>query len=86
MLISWLFLISLGYFAVGFVLNIQRFSKMAEFNIFLSLLLLIIGFVNNGLAEQEGIFLYLVQGISILGLAILPSLIAWKQQKEECRV
>lgn len=86
MFLSWLFLISLGYFAVGFVLNIRRFTKMAEFNICLSLFLLILGFLTNNLLVSEGIYLYFVQAMTIIGLAVLPSIVAWRQQKEECCV
>jgi len=78
----WLFLISLGYFSVGFVLNIKAYERVAMFNIFSSLVLLSYG-AYFGLLESRGAFLSIVQGVVILGLAVLPSLVALQQQKVE---
>ena len=81
--LSWLFLISLGYFAVGFVLNIKDFSKMAQFNMVMALVLLIVGSYFDLLLIKDSLFMTLTQAVVIFGLAILPSVIARKQQKEE---
>ncbi|HIP51872.1 MAG TPA: hypothetical protein EYG94_07275 [Campylobacterales bacterium] len=81
--LSWLFLISLGYFAVGFVLNIKDFSKMAKFNMVAALVLLSVGAYFDLLATQDSLFMTLTQAVVIFGLAILPSIIAKKQQKRE---
>jgi hypothetical protein len=79
--LSWLFLISLGYFAVGYVLNIPLFAKMAQFNIWLSIILLTIGLnLGHFVGSESSCFKY-VQAAVILGLAIFPSIIAWKQKK-----
>ena len=78
----WLFLISLGYFSVGFVLNIKAYERVAMFNIFSSLVLLSYG-AYFGLLESRGAFLSVVQGVVILGLAVLPTLVALQQQKVE---
>ncbi len=80
--LSWLFLISMGYFTVGFILNIKNYARMAKFNITLSLLLLSIGDLLD-LLEERGLFLRVVQIIVILGLTILPSIVAYKQQRVE---
>ena len=80
--LSWLFLISIGYYAVGHVLNIQRFSKMAQFNVFLSIFFLAMGGYQEQLVGTESDCFVLVQGAVVLGLAILPALIAWHQKKE----
>ncbi len=80
--LSWLFLISLVYYAVGFVLNIQRFTQMATFNMFASILLLAIGFVNENLVGASHTYLYVVQIFMLLGLALMPSQVAWQQLKE----
>ena len=80
--ILWLFLISLGYFAVSFVLNVKAYEKVAIFNIFSSLVLLSYGAYFE-LLESRGTFLNIVQGVVILGLAVLPTLIALQQQKVE---
>ena len=80
--LSWLFLISLGFFAVGFALNIKRFTWMAQFNILLSILLLCVGWQQEHLVGMDSWCFTLVQGVVIFGLAVLPSLIAWKQKRE----
>jgi hypothetical protein len=79
--LSWLFLVSLGYFAVGYVLNIPLFAKMAQFNIWLSIILLAIGLNLGHLVGSESSYFKYVQAAVILGLAIFPSIIAWKQKK-----
>ena len=80
--LSWLFLISIGYFAVGHVLNIKRFSKMAKFNVSLAIILLGVGSYQGHLVGTGSNCFYVVQGAVILGLAILPALIAWHQKRE----
>ena len=82
-LLTWLFSISLGYFAVGFVLNIERFTQMAQFNMVTALVLLSIGAYFNLLVGFESLFYTLVQAVVIVGLAVLPTSIAWHQQKQE---
>jgi len=77
----WLFLCSVGYFSVGFVLNIRRFTQMAQFNIFASVLLLAIGYFIDVL-EGKSDYLIVVQIFVVLGLAIMPSIVAWQQIKE----
>ena len=81
--LSWLFLVSLGYFAVGFVLNIKDFSKMAEFNMLMALLLLSVGTYFDLLKTKDSFFITFIQAVVIFGLALLPSIIARKQQKDE---
>ena len=80
--ILWLFLISLGHFAISFILNIKDYEKVATFNIFMALLLSGVA-VYFHLLEDRGTFLILVQAVVIFGLAVLPSLVAFKQQKLE---
>ncbi len=78
----WLFLCSVGYFSVGFVLNIKRFAQVAHFNIFASTLLLGIGYFMDTL-EGKSDFMIVVQIFVILGLAVMPSIVAWQQIQEE---
>ncbi len=78
----WLFLCSMGYFSIGFVLNIKRFSQVAHFNILASTLLLGIGYFMH-ILEDKGTFLIVVQIFVILGLAVMPSIVAWQQIQEE---
>jgi len=77
----WLFLCSVGYFSVGFVLNIKRFTQMAQFNIYAATVLLGIGYFIGAL-EEKGVYLSVVQLFVVLGLAIMPSIVAWQQIKE----
>jgi len=80
--LMWLFLVSLGYYAVGYVLNIRLFSKMAQFNIFLSIVLLSMAAYNDHLVGIDSNCFMFVQGAIVLGLAILPAMVAWHQKKE----
>ena len=82
MYLSWLFLVSLVDFGVGFVLNIQRFAQMAMFNMFAAILLLAIGFVNETLVGVDHTYLGVTQIFLILGLSIMPAAIAWQQLKD----
>ena len=79
----WLFLISLGYFSVGFILNIRDFTKIAQFNMVVALVLLVVGAYFNLLSESSMLFVTLTQAVVIFGLAVLPSIVARKQQKKE---
>lgn len=81
--LSWLFLISMGYFAVGFVLNIKAFTQMAKFNMILSLVLLVVGAYFDLFVGSDSLFVTLTQAVVIFGLAVAPSWIARKQQKDE---
>jgi len=80
--LSWLFLVSVGYYAVWYVLNIRLFSKMAQFNIVLSIILLAMAGYNDHLVGTDSNCFRVVQGAVLLGLAILPALVAWKQKKD----
>lgn len=80
--LSWVFLVSFGYFAVGFVLNIERFTQMAKFNMFASILLLVIGFFNNTLVGINLTYFTVVQIFIVIGLVVLPAKVAWYQKRE----
>ena len=82
MFLVWLFLVSMGYFAVGFVLNIQRFTQMAQFNMMAAVILLVIGFINHSIEGANSSYIWVVQVFMVLGLAVMPSIIAWQQIKE----
>jgi len=79
-LLLWLSLISMGYMAIGFVINVKDYEKLAFFNIFMALLLVVVGMSFN-LFEDRELFLVLVQSTLVFGLAIAPSLLAIKQKK-----
>ena len=78
----WLFLISIGQFAVGFVLNMKDLENISQFNIVMVLMLLGLGIYFN-ILQNEVLFLRVTQAMVILGLAVFPSLFALKLQKEE---
>jgi len=80
--LMWLFMVSLAYFSVGFVLNIQRFTQMARFNMLAAILLLAIGFINNMLVGADTTYIKIVQVFMVLGLAVMPAIVAWQQIKE----
>ena len=80
--LMWLFMVSLAYFSVGFVLNIQRFTQMARFNMLAAILLLAIGFINNMLVGADTTYIRIVQVFMVLGLAVMPAIVAWQQIKE----
>jgi hypothetical protein len=82
MLLTWLFIVSLGYFSVGFVLNIERFSQMATFNMVASIVLLTIGYINRTIEGTSDVYLVVVQLFLVLGLSFMPAVIAWQQLKE----
>jgi len=82
MFLLWLFMVSLGYFSVGFVLNIERFTQMASFNMVVAIALLAIGFVNHAVEGVDYVYLVVVQLFLVLGLSVMPAIIAWQQIKE----
>lgn len=81
MYLSWLSLISIGFFSMGHVLNIKPFSIMAQFNILVSMILLSVALYQENLAGTDNNYFYVVQFMLILGLSIIPFMIAWKQKK-----
>lgn len=80
--LSWLFIVSLGYYAVGYVLNIRRFTTMAQFNIVLSIVLLAVVGYNGQVVGTDSNYFRVVQGAILLGLSVLPAMVAWHQKKE----
>ena len=84
--ILWLFLISMGNFAVGYVLNIKEYERLAIFNVLVAVTLTLFG-IFFSLLESRGIFMVFVQVMVVVGLAVIPSWIAYKQKsKEACSV
>jgi len=80
MLLLWLSLISLGYLAIAFVVNLKVYENLAFVNVFVALI--IMGIVMNfNLLQEKGVFLLAVQVVLILGLAVVPSWLAFKQSK-----
>lgn len=84
--LSWLFLISLGYMTVGFVLNIRRFERMAQINMTLAMTMLVVGWMRGHLVGIDSVCFRIVQAVVIVGLTVMPAWIAWKQKKDMQRV
>jgi uncharacterized membrane protein YiaA len=82
-MLLWLFLISLGYFSIGFILNIKLFTQMAQLNIAISFLLLTIGIFFDILLGTDSLFFTLTQAVAIFGLAIAPAWVAKQQIDKE---
>jgi hypothetical protein len=79
--LSWIFLISIGYFAVGYVINIPHFSHMAQLNIAVSMLLFVMGSYMGHLVGDSSLCIYLVQLYTIVGLSLFPAIIAYRQKR-----
>lgn len=81
MLIVWIFTISIGFFAISFALNIKLYAKISQFNIIIALALLTVG-LHWSLFEYQS-FVYVVQGFTLLCLAVLPTYLAIVQKKRQ---
>lgn len=82
-LLFWLFLISFGYSIIGYVMNISHFSKLGQANMIVALTLLALAIYTQNLIGFENSFFMLVQALVIICLAIVPTYIAWQQEKQE---
>ncbi len=82
MLLSWLFGISLGYFVVGFVLNIRAFSILMRINMLTAVVLLFFGLFLGHITGIEPLCYRLAQAALIAGLSIAPAVIAWKHLRK----
>ena len=82
MLLSWLFGISLGYFVVGFVLNIRAFSILMRINMLTAVVLLFFGLFLGHITGIEPLCYRLEQAALIAGLSIATAVIAWKHLRK----
>lgn len=82
-LLFWLFLISFGYTIIGYVMNLNAFSKLGQSNMLVALGLLAMAIYTQNLIGSESQFFMLVQAVTILCLAVIPTYIAWHQEKQE---
>lgn len=81
--LSWLTLISLGYFLIGFVVNVKKFKIMGQFNIYLAVILLVVALFTNTLEGSDSILFRVTQVAVILGLTVFPTIVTWQQKQEE---
>jgi O-antigen/teichoic acid export membrane protein len=80
--IIWLFLIGVGDFAVGFVLNIKLFKFTSTLKMSVSIALMIICFFISDLGNLNSLFHYFIQGMTFALLGIMPILVGRKLSKE----
>jgi hypothetical protein len=78
----WLFCCAIGYYSIGFVLNLSIFTKSSYLKIAVSILLLISSYFVSDLASLDSLFFYIVQGVVFVLLGILPIVIGQKLKKE----
>jgi len=78
----WIFLIGIGHFSVGFILNIKIIEFSSLLKIFVAILLLIASFFISDLGSLNSTFFYFVQGITFALLGVFPMLIGRKLKKE----
>jgi len=79
-LLLWLSLISLGYLSISFVVNLKVYEYLAYANILVALIVMGIA-MNFNFVQDRGAFLMVIQVILVLGLAVVPSWLAFKQNK-----
>jgi O-antigen/teichoic acid export membrane protein len=80
--IVWIFMCGVGYFSIGFVLNLKIFTNIAYLKMIVSLLLLIGSIFATDLNDINSMFFFLVQGVTFVLLGVLPILIGQKLKKE----
>lgn len=82
--LSWLALISFGYYLVGYVTNIKRFRQLGMFNIYLAVGLLILLLVSGSIEGDDTLFFRIAQASTVIGLSLIPAVITWQiKQKEQ---
>lgn len=82
--LSWLALISFGYYLVGYVTNIKRFRQLGMFNIYLAVGLLILLLVSGSMEGDDTLFFRIAQASTVIGLSLIPAVITWQiKQKEQ---
>jgi O-antigen/teichoic acid export membrane protein len=80
--IVWIFMCGVGYFSIGFVLNLKIFTNIAYLKMIVSLLLMIGSIFATDLNDINSMFFFLVQGVTFVLLGVLPILIGQKLKKE----
>lgn len=81
--LSWLAMISLGYYIIGYITNVKPFKQVGQFNFYLAVVLLVIAIFTGNLEGAESLFFRITQFAAILGLTILPAIVTWKIKKQE---
>ena len=67
----WLFLIGIGHYAVGFVLNIKLFQSTSCLMMSVAILMMIGAYFIDGLGEINSTIYYIVQAITFMLLGVM---------------
>ncbi len=78
----WLFLMGVGHYAVGFVLNIKLFQSTSCLMMSMAILMMIGAFFIDGLGEINSTIYYILQGITFVLLGLMPIWMGRKLGKE----
>jgi len=78
----WLFLMGIGHYAVGFVLNINLFNLTSCLKMSVAILMMIGAYFVDGLGEINSTLYYIVQGVTFMLLGVLPIWMGRKLGKE----
>ena len=79
--ILWIFLMGVGHYSIGFVLNIKLFTLSSYMKMVVSILLIIAVYFMDDLGDVNTTFFYFVQGISFAFLGVVPIMIGRKLKK-----
>ena len=82
----WIFLIGVGDFALGFILNIKIFTLVSYIKIGVAILIVVATLFIDDLGSLDSMFFFFVQGVTFTLLGVLPILIARKLKKETLSV
>lgn len=77
----WIFLIGLGNFALGFILNIKVFTLASYLKMSVAILIMVATLFVGNLGSLDSLFFFFVQGVTFALLGVLPILIARKLKK-----
>jgi len=80
--IIWIFLCGVGYFAIGFILNISIFISFSKLKMVVVFLLMSASYFVSDLSSLNSAYFYFVQGITFVLLGIVPIYIGQKLKKE----
>jgi O-antigen/teichoic acid export membrane protein len=78
----WIFVIGIGDYIVGFILNIKLFKFASILKISVSILVLIGSFFIGDLGNLNSAFYYFVQGVTFALLGVMPILVGRKLKEE----
>lgn len=80
--VVWIFVCSIGYLALGFILNIGYFTKAGFVKVAASITLIVASIFVEDLGRLDSTFFYIVQGATFFLLGIIPIMIARKLKEE----